>query len=298
MSSSKPIQPTVKTDQERLRDLSNLPPDDFLSRIAEELQGRPKCETVCILLWYEVLNNRPRDAGKNNGHAKPEALVTRYQAGLPERLLGPSKKDPKKDTKTETDADPNSPRDYSEIYFFGQGITGGYIFKDRKNIRAKIAWEPRLIFDEASQEAISVADINWSNMERFRRESKYKNFKSLLGLPLLVKGQQIGVLKLINKLASDSDTLAEDGFTNDDLEKVKNFLSTIELVIETKMNEKQTKSLLKITEQITSADFNFGNLLQKTSREVKTSKLVVPCAERRPCLFGYVGKERFPRCAR
>ena len=37
---------------------------------------------------------------------------------------------------------------------------------------------------------------------------------------------------------------------------------------------------------------------RSNSREVKTSKVVVPCAERRPCLFGYVGKERFPRCAR
>lgn len=257
MSSSKPIKATEKTDQETLRELSNLRPDEFLSRIAHELKSRLKCETVCLLLWYEVVNNLPLDRHGNNGHGDAGALVTKYQAGLPEGLLDT--------TKEETDSDPNSPRGNSEIYFYGEGITGGYIFKDRKFIRARIEWEPRSVFDEASQQIVSLADINWPNMSRFRMESKYKDFRSLLGLPLEVKGQQIGVLKLINKLAADSDTLAEQGFTDGDLEQVKNFLATIELVIETKTNEKQIKSLLEITEKITSADFNFDNLLQETA---------------------------------
>jgi beta-lactamase superfamily II metal-dependent hydrolase len=37
--------------------------------------------------------------------------------------------------------------------------------------------------------------------------------------------------------------------------------------------------------------------LTSNSREIETTKVVVPSKERRDCLFGYVGKERFPKCA-
>lgn len=37
--------------------------------------------------------------------------------------------------------------------------------------------------------------------------------------------------------------------------------------------------------------------LTSNSRDIRTSKVVVPCEERRDCLFGHVGRERFPRCA-
>lgn len=48
-----------------------------------------------------------------------------------------------------------------------------------------------------------------------------------------------------------------------------------------------------VPKQVGAYIFRFSS----NSRDVVISKVVVPSEERRDCLFGYVGKERFPRCA-
>jgi GAF domain-containing protein len=244
MTSSKTIQVVEKSDQETLRELSNLAPNDCLNRIAEELRRRLNCETACILLWYEAwpAERRLRKEGKEEG----QLLITEYDNGMPERL--------------------QQREDHSEIYRYGEGITGGYIFEQQKSIRARIyVGENRIVDDEAQCE-VRIKDTNWHNMQRFAEESKYKDFRSLLGLPLLVKSRRIGVVKLINKLYEKDDTLHQDGFSHLDLERVKTFLSTIELVIENKTNEGQNESLFQINQKVTGADFNYDELLQEVAR--------------------------------
>lgn len=248
MSSSKPIQITEKSDQETLRDLSNLDPENCLDKIAHELQNRLHCETVCILLWYEV--------SKKEGDVEAGALITRYHAGLPSGL--------RRGLRQKDDLGTDGPKKDSEIYYFGEGITGGYIFKDLNSIRARIQFSPnKWVFDDEAGREVQLHSTNWHNMDRFRTESKYKDFKSLLGLPLIVKNQTIGVVKLINKLNEQGDGLDDAGFTHDDLERVKTFLSTIELVIETKANEKEIQRLFEISQKLISADFNYDSLLQQ-----------------------------------
>lgn len=243
MSSSKTQPALQKSDQETLRELSNLAPHESLKRIAAVLRFRFNCETACILVWHELW---PKDRKVRKGGRKPnEVLITEYDEGMPESL---GQQEP-----------------HSEIYGFGEGITGGYIFEQQRAIRARIDLAAHKIYDDETGAEVKVEGTKWGNMERFGRESKYGDFKSLLGLPLIVKNQWIGVVKLINKL-DESGSLAADGFTPKDLERLKNFLLTIELVIETKTNEKQTENLFKINQRVTSADFNYGQLLQEIAR--------------------------------
>lgn len=242
-----------KGDQETLRELSNLNPEACLNAIAGELKTRLNCETACILLWREVWGEE--------GNYEDRVLVTRYHSGMPESLLERNPVDP-------SDGEPvpegRRPRKGYELYEYGEGITGGYIFESRQTIRAIIDLTGREVYDHQAKCAVTRSDINWRNMEEFGKASRCKDFKSLLGLPLLIKNQPIGVVKLINKLDDEKENeLAEDGFSPTDLDRVRSFLSTIELVIESKTNEKQIQSLLAISQKVISADFKYDDLLQE-----------------------------------
>lgn len=251
------MQDLAKTDQETLRELSNLDPDECLSRIATELKLRLNCETSCILLWSEGLH---KDAQVR------QVLVTEYSEGLPERL--------------------DRQRYHFEIYRYGDGITGGYIFADRKAIRARVFLDREIIYDDEVPGKVKSKSIKWNNMKRFGMESRYGDFASLLGVPLIVRNQRIGVVKLINKLDDKSDRLAVDGFKPDDLSRLKNFLSTIELVIETKTNEKQIKNLFAISEKVISSDFTYDELLQEIAEScadtLNLKACIIRLLDRRP----------------
>jgi GAF domain-containing protein len=224
-------EPPDKSDQATLRDLLKLDPEECLWRIAEELKTRLNCETACILRWHEVWR---KDDRKEN-----RVLVTDYHNGMPGGLDNP------------------------EIYHYGEGITGGYIFEQENSIRGRVDLKGKKTYDdEALGEPVKVKGIKWHNMRKFGANSVKHDFKSLLGLPLFVKNQKIGVIKLINKIDLESNQLAEAGFSQEDLDRVTTFLSTIEMVIESKRNEEQIKNLLKISERIISADFDYDELLQ------------------------------------
>src|SRR5581483_1227295 len=199
MTSSKRERIYYGSDQDTLRELSKLDPEQCLQRIAEELKDRLRCETACILLWHEVWRDGDKEAY--------EVLVTKYSSGMPKGL------------------------DYPEIYHNSEGITGAYIFEQENCIRGRVALAAKEVYDDEAKRPVKVKGTKWDNMRKFGKNSWFFDFKSLLGLPLFVKNQKIGVIKLINKIDESANHLAEAGFSRDDLDRLKSFLSTIELVI-------------------------------------------------------------------
>jgi GAF domain-containing protein len=243
MKSSTGAKVVEGSDQEVLRELLNLPPNECLDQIAGKLRTQLDCETACILIWKE----HPLANGLG-------ALITIHDDGMPELM----KKRP-------TGArDMRGRKAYSEIYEYDEGITGGYIFAKQKVIRARIEWESKSVFDDEAGKEVILEDTNWHNIENFRKYSLYQDFKSLLGMPLVVRNQQIGVVKLINKLDGNG-ALSPSGFRHEDLKRAETFLHTIEQVVETKTNEQQFTDLFEISKKVISADFDYYKLLEEVA---------------------------------
>ena len=193
-----------------LKRLSSLPPQECLGKIAEELQGRLNCETVCILRWKE----------------DTQQLITEHRSGMPEDLKG------------------------DEIYSLAEGITGKYIFNLGKRILGLVDFENEILRNAENDEIIEDESIKWKNMRRFKESSRFLDFRSLLSVPLNIRNQRIGVIKLINKITPQGDGLEAGGFTRADLDQVDFFLSTIEHVLEAKRHEEQIEALLQVNESI------------------------------------------------
>jgi transcriptional regulator with GAF, ATPase, and Fis domain len=228
-------------DQEILRSLSNLAPDDCLDQIAEQLRTQLNCETACILIW--------RETPQANGQG---ALITEHDHGMPLQVKN----------RPTGELDLRRLKAYSEIYGYGEGITGGYIFEKQNIIRARIDWSPNSVYDDEADKEVVLEDTNWHNMAEFKKVSLHHDFRSLLGLPLDIKNQQIGVVKLINK-RDEFGKLSSSGFSPEDLERARTYLSKIEQVIETKANEQQLNDLFDISQNVISADFDYYKLLEQ-----------------------------------
>jgi signal transduction histidine kinase len=208
-----------------LKALSILSPKACLDGIARELQVRLDCEAAGILLWDE----------------ETQLLSTEHRHGIPEKLRNPEK------------------------YALDQGITGKYVFSCERRIRGIVDFDNETVYDDESQETIRDKSIKWENMRKFRERSSFNDFKSLLAVPLYVRKQKLGVVKLINKKASHGSGLSNDGFSKDDLGKVDYFLETIQHVVEAKINESQVKALLELNETNARAVFNFEEALKEIS---------------------------------
>ena len=193
-----------------LKRLSSLVPQKCLDGIAKELQERLNCETVCILRWRE----------------DKQQLITEHRSGMPEDLKG------------------------DEIYSLAEGITGKYVFNLGKRILGLVDFENETLRDAENDQSIEDESIKWHNMRRFKESSRFRDFRSLLSVPLNIREERIGVIKLINKITPSGDSLTAEGFTNSDLNQVDFFLSTIEHVLEAKRHEEQIEALLHVNESI------------------------------------------------
>lgn len=193
-----------------LQQLSSLPPQECLEKIAEELRNRLNCETVCILRWKE----------------DTQQLITEHRSGMPEDLKG------------------------DEIYSLAEGITGKYVFNLGKRILGLVDFENEILRNAESDEIIEDESINWKNMRRFKESSRFNDFRSLLTVPLKIRKERVGVIKLINKISPQGESLVAEGFTRSDLNRVDFFLSTIQHVLEAKRHEEQIEALLQVNESI------------------------------------------------
>ena len=88
--------------------------------------------------------------------------------------------------------------------------------------------------------------------EDSRRVRAFRDFRSLLSVPLNIREERIRVIKIINKITPSGDSLTAEGFTNSDLNQVDFFLSTILHVLEAKRHEEQIQALLHVNESIPS----------------------------------------------
>lgn len=197
--------------QEALKDLYKLEPDECLLRIVEKLRTLLNCEAASILLWDE----------------RKQKLQTRYVSGLPSAL--------------------NTPEEYSSE----EGLTGEVIFSGGRWVRCIIDTEAQSVTDAQTQRPLDVGRTNWHNMQAYALSSAFRQLRSMLGAPFYVKGQKLGVVKLINKLDKHR-TLDPEGFSVEDVEALTYFHNAIEHIIEVKRNAEQVRSLLFIGQKIIS----------------------------------------------
>lgn len=202
--------------QSVLRACSDLPPKQCLDAIAKELRTVLNCETVCILRWRE----------------DKQQLITEHRSGMPKDLKG------------------------SEIYSLADGITGKFVFNQQRRIIALVDFDNEVLTDVETKANIKDESIKWQNMRRFKESSRFGDFRSLLSVPLNIRHERIGVIKLINKTTPGGDSLSPEGFTAADLRQVDFFLSTIEHVLEAKRHDEQIDGLLRVTESIFQTNEN------------------------------------------
>jgi signal transduction histidine kinase len=202
--------------QSMLSASSRLPPNQCLDAIAKQLRSMLNCETVCILRWRE----------------EKQQLITEHRSGMPKDLKG------------------------SEVYSLAEGITGKFVFNHQRRIVALVDFENEVLTDVEKNTVIEDESVNWINMRRFRESSRYAEFRSLLSVPLNIRDERIGVIKLINKIGPHSDVLSAEGFTSDDLNKVDFFLSTIQQVLEAKRHDEQIHGLVRVSESVFQGRLN------------------------------------------
>jgi signal transduction histidine kinase/putative methionine-R-sulfoxide reductase with GAF domain len=178
-------------------------------------------------------------------YEEEQKLITKYSAGLPPNL-GPEKYGP------------------------NQGLTGKYIFSREKGGRYLIDSHARKIRDSETGRIISDSTINWQYIRKFKEQSFFADFKSLLGAPFFIKNQKLGVVKLINKKEGSSDELVANGFSEVDKSLLDYFLRTIQYVVEAKRNEEQISALLKVSQKN-------ANVVSRNSEVLKD--IVKSCAK-------------------
>jgi len=189
--------------QEILKTLSHLDPDESLRSITNQLGEELNCEAVSILLW-------------NEGEQK---LVTEIQTGISVEDTGKEKYGP------------------------FEGITGKYIFSQSRLINCRVDAEQKTFVDKESGESIRDDSINWKYVQVFKQNSRFANFRSLLGAPCFNQNQKPGVVKLINKIDASTNRLAEDGFSAEDVKTLRLFLKLIEFILQSKWNERRNEEL-------------------------------------------------------
>jgi len=161
-------------------------------------------------------------------------LITEHRSGLPRGLQGP------------------------EEYGPNEGITGKVIFSEARLIQCVIDISQHYIYDKQTQSQLDGNITNWHNMLAYEREAGHA-FRSLVGAPLFVRNQKLGVVKLINKKDADGQ-LDEEGFSDKDIETLLVFLDGIEHVVALKTNEKQVKALLDLGQKIVGTASDSSNI--------------------------------------
>lgn len=207
--------------QDVLKELSHLDPDESLRKIADDLVAALNCEAVSILLWNEA----------------EQKLITEIQRGIPVERTG------------------------SEKYEPSEGITGKYIFSQARLINCHVDAERKIFVDKESGETISDRSINWHYVHVFKEHSKYADFKSLLGAPCFDQNQKPGVVKLINKIDRATGQLADEGFSDDDVQTLRFYLKNIEFILQSKWSEKRIEDLFTKLADITGS---YDEVLRKT----------------------------------
>lgn len=200
-------------------------PHGLLQSVANVIRQTINCETACILLWDD----------------QQRLLITQYHSGLPKELLG------------------------RERYEYDQGFTGKYVFKEGGIRRGLVDFTNKIIKDVDSKTPISDPSIRWDNMERYKQNSRFKDFKSLLCVPLSVRSENLGVIKLINRLQSDKKHIDPYGFKPKDVKVLRRFLESIEHLVETKIHEDRIEAFHKVSKEIANSEFDYVRLLSKVA---------------------------------
>lgn len=208
-----------------LRDLSGKDPHLFLQSVANVIRLTINCETACILLWDD----------------QERLLITQYHSGLPKKLIG------------------------RERYEYDQGFTGKYVFKQGAIRRGLVDFTNEIIKDVDRAKPIRDRSIRWDHMQRYKENSRFKDFKSLLCVPLSVRSEKLGVIKLINRLHSDKNHLDPRGFKLKDVRALRLFLDSIEHVVETKIHEDRIEEFHNVSKEIANSEFNYVRLLSKVA---------------------------------
>lgn len=125
--------PFFSPHQETLKELYKLEPDACLKSIACKLREILNCETVCILLWNEGL----------------QQLITRYESGMPKGLFQP------------------------EAYGPQEGITGKIIFSENRWVNCQIDMAARRIYDKYTRRLIDEGTTKWHNMEVYEEHTAH-----------------------------------------------------------------------------------------------------------------------------
>lgn len=209
----------------------HLNTDVSLQNTADAIRSKLSCEAVCILLWCE-------------GRQK---LITKHVSGLPTGLKGP------------------------EVYGLDEGLTGKYIFSQGKRLRCQIDFKSKTVKDAGAGEVISDQTVKWKNMRNFRRRSRFKDFMSLMGVPVCAereehggrKRQKLGVIKLINRIDKGTKQLAVRGFSKRDEEMLASFLPAVEHAIQARRIVQYLESLSSINAKLTGISFKYENVLKE-----------------------------------
>jgi PAS domain S-box-containing protein len=111
-------------------------------------------------------------------------------------------------------------------------------------------------------------NIKWKYAKNFAEYSRFGDFKHFLVIPLFVKGEAYGVLRVLNKYTADKG-LDERGFTYSDRELLDRFSNQVSILVEKVRDKERFESILKVGNKLNEMlEVPLEQMLQLIAEEV------------------------------
>jgi PAS domain S-box-containing protein len=110
--------------------------------------------------------------------------------------------------------------------------------------------------------------IKWEYAQNLAKYSRFGDFKSFLGTPLIVQGEVYGIIRVINKYCSD-DELDNQGFTKNDEKLLERISTQVSILIEKVRDKERFEAISKVGRKLNEMlDVPLDKLLEIITKEV------------------------------
>lgn len=110
--------------------------------------------------------------------------------------------------------------------------------------------------------------IKWGYAQNFAKYSRFGDFKSFLGVPLIVQGEVYGIIRVINKYCGD-DELDNQGFTEKDIKILERISTQVSILVEKVRDKGRFRAILEVGKKLNEMlDIPLDSLLETMAEEV------------------------------